>query len=40
MPAKLHPADAAAARIIGRASRFEIALFGARAATPRPMPRR
>ena len=27
MPAKLHPADAAAARIIGRASRFEIALF-------------
>jgi hypothetical protein len=27
MPAKLHPADAAAGRIIGRASRFEIALF-------------
>jgi hypothetical protein len=27
MPGKLHPADAAAAWIIGRASRFEIALF-------------
>jgi len=27
MPPKVHPADEAAARIIGRASRFEIALF-------------
>jgi hypothetical protein len=27
MPAKVHPADEAAARIIARAQRFEIALF-------------